>query len=79
MPKKLALHQGERDRPTVDRHERLAHAFTPVVYRPGDQFLSGSTLSVDQDGSVGFRHPFHLEHDLPQSAFLADDTGVHIS
>ena len=53
MSEQLAFEQGLRDGGTIDPDVRLVTTHAEAVDRPGDQFLSGTALTEDEDGGIG--------------------------
>src|SRR5690606_20115237 len=51
----LGLEQVRRNRPAIDRDERLVVPLALGVDRAGDELLAGAALPEDQDRGVGRR------------------------
>jgi len=66
VAEKLAFHQFGRNGAAIDRNKRFARTRPPVMYQPGDDFLSGAGLATDihrrlaagqlADGLLEFEH-----------------------
>src|SRR5215813_10165840 len=65
VAEQLALEQGRRNGGAVELHERPSAPTAGVVNRAGNQLLSCSGLSEDEDGRVSRRH------DLDQLQYVA--------
>jgi hypothetical protein len=57
VPEQLALDQAGRDRPAVDRQERLLVPAALLVHGLGDELLAGAGLARDGDAGLGLRDP----------------------
>ena len=73
MPEELALEQGFRDRPAVDRDEGPVAAGAGRVHRARDQLLADPALPRDQHGARGAGAPGDLLAKGAHHAALADE------
>ena len=53
VAEQLAFENAFRQGGDVERHERLAFARAVLMHGPGDEFLAGAVLALDQHGAVG--------------------------
>ena len=73
VAKKLAFQQSHGNRRAIQLHERALTAQTELVYRPGNQFLAGSCLAIDEDCRVGRCNRFNLIENFAKRRVFADD------
>ena len=66
VPEELAVEQGVRDRPAVERDEGPLGAGAAPMDAAGDELLTGAALAADEDGGRVLRHGVdglvHFEH-----------------
>ena len=72
VAEQLALDQALRKRPDVGGDERPVAAVAQVVDGPGDEFLAGAALALDQDRDVGVGDLADPREDLADGGALAD-------
>ena len=56
VPEKFALHEVLRQGRAVELYERAVFTGRIFVHGAGDQFLTGTVLTLDQHGGIGLRH-----------------------
>ena len=72
VTEQLALDQRVRDRGAVQRHERCAGAEAVLEDEIGDQFLSGTAVTLDEDRGFGRGHLGGDLEDLLEGLAVAD-------
>ena len=72
ISEQLALEEIFRQRSAIQRDERTVGPGALVMDRTGDEFLSGSAFSREQDRDVALRHHVHQAVDALHGLAFAD-------
>src|SRR5271168_5046452 len=75
MPEKLALDQARWNRRAVDRYETVISTRAGVVNRLGDDLLTGSRFSMNENGAIHGRDHAHLFQDSLEASARSNQIG----
>ena len=73
VTEQLGLEKLRRDRPAVDRDERLVPARARAMNRAREELLAGARFAVDQDARVGVGHELGLAQEVFHQRAAGDD------
>src|SRR5438105_15817724 len=79
VAEQLGLQQGLRDRPAVDRDERLVAPGPVRMDRHGEQLLACAALALDQHCRVSLGDARHDAEDLPHGGRVSDRKSTRLN